>query len=99
MRKINGFLAACVLTLAAGCGGSDGGSSNGLNLPAGTNALLSVYVSSSAPAALTLDAGGQGRADERAESESPAGGRGAHARVTVEFSQCYCRFRRSRQDG
>ncbi|HSA58955.1 MAG TPA: hypothetical protein VLJ37_04650 [bacterium] len=59
MRKINGFLAACALTLAAGCGGSNGGSSDNLNLPAGTNALLSVYVSGSGPAALTLDAGGK----------------------------------------
>lgn len=63
MKRINGFLAACALALAAGCGGSgSGGSSslpNGLDLPAGTNALLSVHVSGASPAALTLDAGGK----------------------------------------
>jgi hypothetical protein len=63
MRKISGLLVACALAIASGCGGSgSGGSSslpNGLDLPAGTNALLSVYVSRSAPAALTLDAGGK----------------------------------------
>lgn len=48
---------ASVLLLAA-CSGSDQGIASGLNLPAGTNALLSAYTSTStAPAALTFESG------------------------------------------
>lgn len=69
MKTFNGLWIACAFALAAaGCSGASGtggtGSTapvaNGLDLPAGTNALLSVHVSGgSGTAALTLDVGGK----------------------------------------